>query len=66
MILHVDIITKSRLLKNYVDLSYLYVNLSDKDVEYSDLYIDFTEDFVVMALNGQDLFSNKLISVTSK
>ena len=66
MILHVDIITKSRLLKNYVDLSYLYVNLSDKDVDYSDLYIDFTEDFVVMALNGQDLFSNKLISVTSK
>ena len=66
MILHVDIITKSRLLKNYVDLSYLYVNLSDKDVDYSDLYIDFTEDFGVMALNGQDLFSNKLISVTSK
>ena len=66
MILHVDIITKSRLLKNYVDLSYLYVNLSDKDVDYSDLYIGFTEDFVVMALNGQDLFSNKLISDTSK
>ena len=66
MILHVDIITKSRLLKNYVDLSYLYVNLSDKDVYYSDLCISFTEDFVVMALNGQDLFSNKLISDTSK
>ena len=66
MILHVDIIAKSRLLKNYVDLSYLYVNLSDKDVDYSDLYIGFTEDFVVMALNGQDLFSNKLISDTLK
>ena len=53
-------------MNDYVDLSYLYVNLSDKDVDYSDLYIGFTEDFVVMALNGQDLFSNKLISDTSK